>query len=143
MAAHQLCEACNVAGTALLSQNHLKGALELLKRAEEVASHNQADKAITFNNLACYYRRTGKLRSAVTFLERALAIEENAANPDAAQTHLNLCATLSQLQRHTDALYHAHSAIIRMFESLSPLMLSGRLSLSGNGTDDDAAVNSE
>jgi tetratricopeptide (TPR) repeat protein len=127
-ACHQLCEVCNVAGTSLLSQGHLKGAHELLKRAEQVADRNQRDKAITWNNLACYYRRTGKLRSAVTLLERALEVEEYAEPSAAAQTHLNLCATLSQLQRHADALYHAQSAMIRMYEILSPLMVAGKLS---------------
>ena len=29
-----------------------------------------------YNNLACYYRRAGKLRTALTYLERALALEQ-------------------------------------------------------------------
>jgi len=111
----------------MLQQENLRGAHELLKRAEQVAEKSDLDRAITWNNLACYYRRTGKLRTAVTFLERALAIEEHTGNADAAQTHLNLCATLSQLQRHADALYHAQSALIRIYEILAPLMLSGEL----------------
>jgi tetratricopeptide (TPR) repeat protein len=116
----------------MLQKNNLKGARELLKRAEETADKNDSDRAVTWNNLACYYRRTGKLRSAVAFLERALAIEEHVRNADAAQTHLNLCATLSQLGRHADALYHAQSALIRMYEILSPSMLAGKLN--GGGT---------
>lgn len=135
-AARHLCEACNFAATRMLQSDNLKGARELLKRAEQVADKSDAGRAITFNNLACYYRRTGKLRSAVTFLERALAIEENAANPEAAQTHLNLCATLSQLQRHADALYHAQSAVIWIYETLAPRMMAG--DLDGGGRDDGA-----
>jgi len=127
-ACHRLCEVSNVAGTSMLQQGHLKGAHELLKRAEQVADKNQKDKAVTWNNLACYYRRTGKLRTAATLLERALEIEEYAEPNAAAQTHLNLCATLSQLQRHADALYHAQSAMIRMYEILSPEMVAGKLS---------------
>merc|ERR1740129_2528047 len=119
MACRRLCEVCNCAATGLLQQGHLKGALELLKRAEQVAEKSQNDQAITWNNLACYYRRTGKLRTAVSFLERALMIEEFVRDADAAQTHLNLCATLSQLKRHADALYHAQTAVIRMYELLS------------------------
>lgn len=127
-ACHWLCEVCNVAGTSMLSQGHLKGAHELLKRAEQVADKSQRDKAITWNNLACYYRRIGKLRTAATLLERALEIEEYAEPSAAAQTHLNLCATLSQLHRHADALYHSQSAMIRMYEILSPVMVAGKLS---------------
>lgn len=132
-ACRRLCEVCNCAATAMLQKNNTKGAHELLKRAEQVSEKSDLDRAITWNNLACYYRRMGKFRTAVTFLERALAIEEHTRNADAAQTHLNLCATLSQLQRHVDALYHAQSALIRIYEILAPLMLSGKLSTSGTG----------
>mmetsp|Transcript_107811 Transcript_107811/g.336235 ORF Transcript_107811/g.336235 Transcript_107811/m.336235 type:complete len:337 (-) Transcript_107811:15-1025(-) len=128
-ACRRLCEACNFAATTMLQQENLKGAHDLLKRAEQVAEKSDLDRAITWNNLACYYRRTGKLRAAVAFLERALAVEEHTGNADSAQTHLNLCATLSQLQRHADALYHAQSALIRIYEILAPLMLSGELSV--------------
>jgi tetratricopeptide (TPR) repeat protein len=127
-ACHRLCEACNVVGQSLLQQEHLKGAHELLKRAEEVAERNPRDKAITWNNLACYYRRVGKLRVAVTLLERALEIEEYASPDEATQTHLNLCATLSQLNRHAEALSHAKSAMIRLYEILSPMMIDGKFS---------------
>lgn len=127
-----LCEACNGAAATMLQQENLRAARELLKRAEQVADRSDLDRAVTWNNLACYYRRTGKLRSAVIFLERALAIEDSAGNADAAQTHLNLCATLSQLNRHGDALVHAQSALIRMYEVLGPRMLVGELSLAGS-----------
>eukprot|EP00928_Gymnodinium_smaydae_P015429 TRINITY_DN15705_c0_g1_i1.p1 TRINITY_DN15705_c0_g1~~TRINITY_DN15705_c0_g1_i1.p1 ORF type:complete len:395 (-),score=85.41 TRINITY_DN15705_c0_g1_i1:91-1275(-) len=127
-ACRRLCEVCNCTATVMLQQGNFRGAHELLKRAEQVSERTDL-RAITWNNLACYYRRTGKLRTAVTFLERALAIEEHVRNGDAAQTHLNLCASLSQLQRHADALYHAQSALIRLYEILSPQMLTGRLSL--------------
>lgn len=127
-ACRRLCEACNVVGQSLLGQEHLKGAHELLKRAEEVAERNPRDKAITWNNLACYYRRVGKLRVAVTLLERALEIEEYTSPDEATQTHLNLCATLSQLNRHSEALAHAKSAMIRLYEILSPMMIEGKFS---------------
>mmetsp|Transcript_175134 Transcript_175134/g.561665 ORF Transcript_175134/g.561665 Transcript_175134/m.561665 type:complete len:360 (-) Transcript_175134:105-1184(-) len=130
-ACRALCEACNFAATHMLNTENLKGAHDLLKRAEQVADRNDVDRAITWNNLACYYRRMGKLRTAVTFLERALAIEEHLDSADAAQTHLNLCATLSQLQRRSEAINHAQSALIRIYETLSPHMLNGELSGGG------------
>lgn len=136
-ACHQLCEAYNLAATRMLQADNLKGARDLLKRAEQVADKSETDRAITWNNLAVFYRRTGKLRSAVNYLERALAIEEHIGNPDAAQTHLNLCATLSQLQRHTDALRHAQSALIRIYETLSPRMMAGDMDGRGGGAEDD------
>lgn len=133
MACRRLCEACNFSATSLLQKENLKGAHELLKRAEQVADKSDQDKAITWNNLACYYRRIGKLRTAVNYLERALAIEEGFGSSDAAQTHLNLCATLSQLQRHSDALGHAQSALVRMFEVLTPALISGSLAPGPDG----------
>jgi hypothetical protein len=30
---------------------------------------------MTFNNMACYYRRIGKMRAALNFLQKALTIE--------------------------------------------------------------------
>lgn len=125
----KLCETCNFVATVMLQQGNIRGAHDLLKRAEQVAEKSDHDRAVTWNNLACYYRRTGKLRTAVSFLERALAIEEHNQNADAAQTHLNLCATLSQLNRHDEALSHARCALLRNFELLSPLMLRGELSI--------------
>lgn len=132
-ACRRLCEVCNCAATTMLQSGNLRGAHDLLKRAEQVAEKSDLDRAITWNNMACYYRRTGKLRTAVAFLERALAIEEHLRDADAAQTHLNLCATLSQLQRHADALHHAQSALIRIYELLSPIMLRAQLSLNPSG----------
>jgi len=128
LACRQLCEVCNYCATTMLQQGNARAALDLLRRAEKVSEKSDLDRAITFNNMACYYRRTGKLRTALSFLERALAIEEHTQEADVAQTHLNLCATLSQLQRHDRALYHAQCALVRIFEILAPAMLNGELS---------------
>jgi len=48
------------------------------------------------NNLACFYRRTGKLRTALNYLNHALEIENKLDSDTAlADSHLNLCAVLS------------------------------------------------
>jgi len=126
-ACQELCKACNVAGTNALQQGKLEQAIELLKRAEQVADRSDADRAITWNNMACYYRKANKPRAAQTLLERALAIEEHTGSPEAAQTHLNLCATLSQMQKHGEAIQHAQSALILMYEIISPMLFEGRI----------------
>ena len=57
----------------------------------------------------------GRLCSAKTMLLRALAIEEEMAvggSHDTADTHLNLCAVLSELGKHQDALQHAQAALV-------------------------------
>ena len=68
---------------------------------------------MTYNNLACYYRMLGHLRSALIYLEKALDIESRQNQTAAmADTHLNTCAVLSQLDRHEVAMIHAHQAIM-------------------------------
>ena len=69
-------------------------------------------------------RRTKKLRSALSYLEKALEIEYNylhfsyetvdeclqVSNP--CDIHLNICAILSQMSKHELALQHAMKALI-------------------------------
>lgn len=90
--------------------------IDLLKKAEVLTQHHHpAERATTLNNLACYYRRLGKLHAAMTSLTRALGIEKKLNNVrNAADTHLNLCAVLSQLGKHQEALGHAQSALLTL-----------------------------
>ncbi|EKX47412.1 hypothetical protein GUITHDRAFT_49601, partial [Guillardia theta CCMP2712] len=93
----------------------------LLRKAELLTDHNEPVSAVTYNNLACYYRRVNKLRTALNYLKKAQQIEMrnegSAANP--AGTSLNLCAVLSQLEsRHEEALLHARSAVYLIKEEL-------------------------
>ena len=58
--------------------------LELLKKAEILTERDLPGRAVTFNNLACYYRRQGKLHAALQYLQKALKIEgrlEHVDNP--------------------------------------------------------------
>eukprot|EP00452_MALV-II_sp_L67-6_P000120 gene120-195_t len=112
-AINQLVEACNFVATTMLQMNNVEVVYDLLKRALEVNHLQNLQRAITYNNLACYYRRIGKLRTALAYLEKAYAIESVFAQADISQTHLNLCATLSQLKKHDKALYHAQTAVIK------------------------------
>ncbi|CAD7956099.1 unnamed protein product [Amoebophrya sp. A120] len=118
-----LVEACNYVATAMLQLNNTQVVFDLLKRALDVNHLSNIQKAITFNNLACYYRRVGKLRIALTYLEKAYQLESSFPNADVSQTHLNLCATLSQLGRHEQALHHAQTAVIKVYQFLCPLLV--------------------
>jgi len=51
--------------------------LELLKKAEAFTEEGDRYRAVTYNNFACIFRRTKKLRSALSYLEKALEIEYN------------------------------------------------------------------
>ena len=112
-------EMCNLLAMTYLQQDDFAMVLELLKKAEILTERDPAGRAVTFNNLACYYRRQGKLHSALSYMQKALRIEsrlEKVDNP--ADTHLNMCAVLSQLGRHAGALEHAQSALILLQEEL-------------------------
>lgn len=77
-------------------------ALDLLKKAEILTEHHPSDHAVSLNNLACYYRRQGKLHASLNYIQRALSIEARLPPREVehpADTHLNACAVLSQLGR--------------------------------------------
>jgi tetratricopeptide (TPR) repeat protein len=109
---NRLCELCNLLGMKYLEREDYGLALDLLKRAELLSEHNDTSRAVTLNNFSCYYRRVGKFRTALKFLERALLFEDESAD-----THLNLCAVLSQMGRHTEAAEHAMQAVILLQEN--------------------------
>lgn len=78
----------------------------LLTRAEQLTAGKSGAptgdrlrlRAVTLNNLGCYYKKKGRLRSALKCLGKALKIEsrlKDVKNP--ADTHLNICACQSQL----------------------------------------------
>lgn len=108
---------------------------ELLKKAEIVSEPRglirdkmtrMKMRAITFNNLGCFYRRRGKLHSSIQYLDKALRIEltiKKVDNP--AGTHLNMCAVLSQLGRHAAALEHAQCALSLLEDAYDPLSVAG------------------
>lgn len=96
-----------------LHKEQLEITLDLLRKAELVARDSLPLRATTYNNLACYYRRTGKVRTALSYLIQALELEIKIDQPKTlADTHINLCAVLSQLDRHEDALQHSMLSII-------------------------------
>ena len=103
-----------------LKLENYKETLVLLKKADNILTTE--DKitmpnrlklvSITYNNLGCYYKKNKKPLVALNFLQRALEleIESDADNTNIAGSHLNICAILSFLSRHEEALSHAKKA---------------------------------
>ena len=58
-----------------LQKERFELSLDQLRKAELVARTSLQFKSTTYNNLACYYRRTGKIRTALTYLIQALELE--------------------------------------------------------------------
>ena len=93
----------------LLQKDEFKDSLAYLERSQKLSANNQFGLAMTFNNLACYYKKRGRYRTALNFLERALDIEQKSPNNSSlANTHLNISAVLSILNRHDIAINHAN-----------------------------------
>ena len=112
----------NELGIKMLAAGQLSIALQLLKSAEELSRRSSIirlkrerrlkARAITYNNLGCYFKKVRKFSLALQHLLKGLSIEENngaCGNP--ASTHINICVILSQMSRHTHALEHVKSAI--------------------------------
>ena len=55
-----------------LKKERFDVSLEFLKKAEILSEKLISFKSITLNNLACYYRRQGKLRTSMNYLQQAL-----------------------------------------------------------------------
>jgi tetratricopeptide (TPR) repeat protein len=114
---------CNLLAMTYLQQEDFAMVLELLKKAEILTERDNPGRAVTFNNLACYYRRQGKLHAALQYLQKALKIESKLDRVDnPADTYLNTCAVLSQLGRHQSALEHSQQALILLQEELSKVI---------------------
>jgi len=111
-------ELCNLLAMKHLDKHNYSLAQELLRKAEVLTKRDPKSLAVTYNNLACYYRRNGKLRTSLQCLQKALRLESKFANTvkNQADTYLNMCAVLSQLGRHQSALEHAQSALIMLHE---------------------------
>jgi len=92
----KLSELCNLIAMICLQKEKYDNCLDFLKKAENLSQNSDTFRAITYNNMACYYRNCKKLRSALNFLKKALDIEIKQENPKTiADTHLNTCAVLS------------------------------------------------
>ncbi|KAK1934174.1 hypothetical protein P3T76_011377 [Phytophthora citrophthora] len=117
-ACRALAEMCNLLAMSFLQQDNYPVTIDLLKKAEVLTQrHHPVERATTLNNFACYYRRLGKLHSAMTSLKRALELEKRLENVrNTADTQLNMCAVLSQLGKHQEALEHAQEALISLQE---------------------------
>lgn len=121
---------CNILSMGHLQQENFSTCAELLKKAESIALFDERMCAVTYNNFACLYRRTKKFRSALSYLEKALEIEYGCLNrteedisdslivSTPADIHLNICAILSQMEKHDLALQHAMKALILLQDEL-------------------------
>jgi len=121
----QLCEICNILAVFFLKKDEIEKAYDLLRKSEVLSERSEQGKAMTYNNLACYYRRVGKMRVSLDYLTKALKLDNKLVRVDTlADTHLNICAVLSQIDKHDLALNHAMSAVIILQEEMLKLTVN-------------------
>ena len=115
----RLCELCNLIAMILLNKEKFDVSLLFLKKAESYSLKLPKQTAVTYNNYACHYRKTGKHRTALMYLQGALELEWKSDKCDTlADTYLNLCAVLSQLGRHSEALENVLYSVTLLQEEL-------------------------
>jgi tetratricopeptide (TPR) repeat protein len=77
--------------------------------------------SLTLNNFGCYYKKVGKPNVALSYMLKALTIEQRdeqgGTRCSKAGTKLNICAILSSQSKHRDAIVYAKNAIAD-YESL-------------------------
>lgn len=115
----KMCELCNLISMIFLQKDKYDLTLLFLQKADALAANHPKYMAITLNNKACYYRKTGKLRTALQCLQEALTLEWRSRKEDSlADTYLNQCAVLSQLGRHKEALENVLFSVTLLQEEI-------------------------
>jgi len=124
----QIAATCNAVAMAFLQQGKEEQCMELLRRAIDLTETPTVEeddvgriklRAVTYNNIGCYHRKMGQPIEALGSLQRALNLLDHIHDAQhAGDTHLNICAMLSQMERHSEALEHAQTALILLQEEL-------------------------
>ncbi|OMJ92458.1 hypothetical protein SteCoe_4798 [Stentor coeruleus] len=104
-----------------LRTDNFKETFILLKKAENILNTEDNEflpqrlklVSITYNNLGCYYKKHKKPLVALNYLQKALELEEDSDDDSTniASSHLNICAILSSIGKHEEALDHSKKAI--------------------------------
>jgi tetratricopeptide (TPR) repeat protein len=137
-AEEKLCLLYNSIAMSALYKDEYDFALELLRKAEAVSGASRPLAAVrvqTLNNLACVYRRLDKPRTALNLLRESVTVCSNTGVEDGvAVTHLNMCAILSQLDSHEQALEHAQAAVMYSQKHLLSSRLRDQLARRSDGS---------
>lgn len=127
--ANKLCETCNLIAMVFQQKENFDACFDFLRKADLLAQNSLFFRALTYNNIACFYKTVGKLRVALYYLNQALEIENKLNNQqNIADIHQNICAVLSQLNKHQDAQVNAMNSIIliqdEMLKEALPLLIA-------------------
>jgi tetratricopeptide (TPR) repeat protein len=94
-----------------------------LKWTEAAAQQNQRLLPTVYNGMACCLRKEGKHRSALSLLQQAAGLAKTTGQSPAVcgNTYLNMCAVLSSVGKHPEALDAAKQALRYLRKGLTDL----------------------
>jgi nitroreductase len=109
----QVVNACTAAATKHLQDDNFGVVWQLLSFAQVCSAEHQQLWSGIYNCKACFCQRQGKHLRALRYLRRAAEINAmwKLGAEQRANTHLNMCAVLSRLQRHKKSLDAARMAL--------------------------------
>ena len=96
----------NQAALILISEDKIQESLEFLRRAESLSSNSTKHKANSFNSIASFYRKQGKIITALKYIERSISVHPSGS------AYLNLCSVLNIQGKFDKALEIAMHTII-------------------------------
>lgn len=113
----------NTVAMSYMQKEDYRAALKLLRKAITLSADIPEYITVriqTLNNIACLYRRIDRPRAALMLLREALTLLQlhhstlSSSHHLAVRpiTHLNMCAILSSLGAHEEAVEHARSAVM-------------------------------
>lgn len=108
----------NKQATIALKYKQIDTAFDLLNKAQYILKHKHISNlpkliGLTYNNLGCFYKRTGEYQKALKCLQKSL-VQGAEKSPDyihQAGTYLNLCTVYSIMYCHEKALNNALKAL--------------------------------
>lgn len=115
----------------IIESKNIKLGIHITKKLNKFITNLDPDNFIQYqcevlNYVACSYKQSQKLYLARKYIDRAMSIVEDFKHVlwDKSGTYLNMCAILSAVGKHSDAIAYARTAITLAREELVNLKLN-------------------
>lgn len=115
MSIEAILSTCNKQAMEFLCSKNYSECYKLLQKAESIIESpeyitSSRLAAITWNNLACYYKRINHFDQSLEYLTKSLKVED-LEQSFIAEIHLNIMAVLKEQKKYETALFHGTKAL--------------------------------
>lgn len=115
MSIEAILSTCNKQAMEFLCSSNYVDCFKLLQKAEGIVESPEYNTdsqlaAVTWNNLACYYKRICYYEQALAYLYKALKVDD-LDQSFKAEINLNLMAVLKEQKKYETALFHGTKAL--------------------------------